>query len=187
MWYMDAHKWRPDMYDQELDDVIGGYDDPSGIIDANRSVIEGRSHGNPHWDTNSIFFNPDTATKRREIQMYEAEYATDEPSTAKAYISKVALAMSAGMGAYLIDEDDPELVEFGEQYIHNRLTDHYGALTNEPRETWPEWLAGDVWAYVTEQVTSQFANGYCPAPILFEMVRQSWGYPYEWFGAPVDD
>ena len=187
MWYVDGHKWRPDMYDTALDEVLGGYEDPSGIIDTGRSVIEGRSHGNPFLDTGSITWNENTEIKRREIGLYDTEYATDAPSRAKDYISKVAWAMSSGVGTYIVDADDPELVEFGEQYIHNRLTDHYGALTNEPPETWPEWLQGDVWAYVTEQVTSQFANGFCPAPILFEMVRQSWGYPYEWFGAPIDD
>jgi hypothetical protein len=89
-------------------------------------------------------------------------------------------------GFHVIDIDDPELVEHGEAYIHERLTSYVAEpLSDRPgSEPLPEYIG----TYVDRNTVDGLALGwYAGLPSVFlEPLRQRLGFPYEWWGAPID-
>jgi hypothetical protein len=87
-------------------------------------------------------------------------------------------------GFHIIDADDPELVEHGEAYIHERLTSYIGEPFRANSDALPPYIR----SYVDQNTVIGLADGwYTGLPAVFlEPLRQRLGFPYEWWGAPID-
>jgi hypothetical protein len=88
-------------------------------------------------------------------------------------------------GFHIIDADDPELVEHGEAYIHEKLTSYLAEPFVEGSEaTLPPYVR----TYMERNTVNGLALGwYAGLPAVFlEPLRQRLGFPYEWWGAPID-
>lgn len=185
MWYIDGRKYRQDCYDTRVDQLLNN----EAVLDlemyaAGQYVVEGRVHGNPFVDTCSMTRAPDTASKRAENDAYESVTAS-EALAAQEYFEKVVPATRYVEGSfYIVDIDDPELVEGGEDYIHERLTSHLADPCGEPESTWKPWMHG-TFAYMGHILVSDLQNGLIPGAIVVESFRQRLGLPYEWVGAPI--
>jgi hypothetical protein len=90
-------------------------------------------------------------------------------------------------GFHIIDIDDPELVEHGEAYVHERLTSYIAEPLREGSEAFGS-LPPYVGRYVDTNTVNGLAKGwYTGLPSVFlEPLRQLLGFPYEWWGAPID-
>lgn len=196
MWYTDGTKWKAEAYSQALDDVVSAYSDEDGAnVDADggglvtaQGALGARIHGNPYFDTANLFWNDNTEQKRAEVPFYEQEYAHNESTQAKRFIELVPGATEHIQGSfYIIDVDDPELVEGGEHHMHRQLAGHYAEITKDPMESWPPWVRDHIWPYMAELFFTDIANGHVPPAILMEPIRQHFGLPYEWLGARVED
>lgn len=191
MWYNDAHKWDPEGYSPFIDGV---FRDPAaaeamvGFSEDHAGLIEGRCHGNPFFDTGNIGREDNTAVKRAENDAYRAN---DEAGGAlfefERMFKELPVAQQYVQGSfYIIDIDDPELVEHGEAYINEQLTSHLAEPMAKPREEWEPWMVYVYDDYMTRLFVENLAYGFVPGPIIVEPERQRMGLPYEWFGARID-
>jgi hypothetical protein len=90
-------------------------------------------------------------------------------------------------GFHIIDIDDPELVEHGEAYVHEQLTSYIAEPLREGSDSYQS-LPPYVQSYVDRNTVNALAKGwYTGLPAVFhEPLRQRLGFPYEWWGAPID-
>lgn len=189
MWYLDARKYRPGMYDDRLADPA--VNQAWGGFDESRFIGEARIHGNPLLDCGIIGWEDSTAVKRAESEVYDkaheeaASNAAAEPS-AFDQLSDVMPAVSEyTQGSIMIlNADDPELLECSEPELHERLTSHL-AEPYRCREALPDWAVAP-FRYMEKVFLGTIESGYVPGPIVVEPIRQRLGFPYEWFGAKVD-
>jgi hypothetical protein len=135
----------------------------------------------------TITWLDNTAIKRSEVPLYEKALTEEKDPREKVHFDKVHEATSNTIGLVIIDVDDPELVEFGEAYIHEQLTSHLADMAAAPKESWPAWFRDTVFPYCAKPMVENIANGFPMGPLFAEMFRQYVGHPYEWYGAPIDD
>jgi hypothetical protein len=106
----------------------------------------------------------------------------------KSFFQKVHEACSNSSAIVVIDSDDPEFVEFGEEHVHKQLTSHLADIASAPQEAWPAWFRDKVFfPYCARAIVENPANGFIMSGIFAEMLRQHLGLPYEWYGALIDD
>jgi hypothetical protein len=191
MWYIDGHKWDADTYSQEVDEMLNNpamAEAVMGLTDSHGMLIEGRCHGNPFLDTDTIGWEDHTDQKRAENDAYRAEEAADKPIYGfKNIFQKVPPAEKYVQGSfYIIGIDEPEYAERGEMYIHERLTSHLAEPITQPKSEWEPWMHYVYDDYIDDIFIKNLAYGQIPSPIIVEPQRQRMGLPYEWFGAPIE-
>lgn len=190
MWYIDGHKYEPERYTELLD----GFQNNAAMItemgnfEELKLLMEARCHGNPHLDTVTIGWHENTSQKRAENDSFRAASASDEVAEIlKLGFEAIGGSQSFVEGSlYIIDIDDPELVEHGEAHIHRQLTSHLADPITKPREEWEPWMAPVYDTYIDSLFLENIANGFVPGAIVAEIERQRLGLPYEWYGARID-
>ncbi|MGH3968767.1 MAG: hypothetical protein ACRDTV_11775, partial [Mycobacterium sp.] len=130
MWYVDGLRFNEN-YTQKMDDFLSqmgaGW---AGIEEESKNLSEARAHGNPFFDLSSVNWHESTARMAGQMNTYRAEddarAAGEEPSGYgfKEMFEKVPEMWDQNHGFHIIDADDPELVEHGEAYIHQKLTSY---------------------------------------------------------------
>lgn len=181
MWYLDARKYRPGMYDDRLTDPE--FQNAWGGFDPNRVLSEARIHGNPFIDCGVIGWEDSTAVKRAENEAYEqaTEAGGDSTGFDMELFDLMAAIASYTLGSIMIlDADDPELLECSATELEERLTSHIAEPYRHP-EAWPEW-AIPTFKYVEKMFLATIESGHVPGAILVEPIRQRMGFPYEWLG-----
>lgn len=181
MWYLDGRKWN-DTYDSELDSIIANPDlfRMALSFEADSSLVEARVHGNPHLDTANLGWHQSTATKRAEVDVYDG----DAPAIDVTAFTNWILGATAGTESiYLIDADDPELVELGEDGVHERLTSHLADPISAPEPA--EWTH-DMAKYLDRMLMEAIANGDVPPALNQQVLRARMGLGAGWIGAPID-
>jgi hypothetical protein len=191
MWYVDGLRFN-DNYTQEMDDFLyktmgAGW---SGVEKGKENVAFERSHGNPFLDVSSVAWHESTARMAGQMSTYrtedEARASGEAPSRHgyKEMFENIPEMWDQNHGFHIIDIDDPELVEHGEAYVHERLTSYISEPFREHSDAVPPYVR----SYVDRNTVNGLAHGlYTGLPAVFlEPLRQRLGFPYEWWGAPID-
>jgi hypothetical protein len=192
MWYVVGWKYNSN-YTQQIDDALNLMADPLEIRE-DSSANEARAHGNPFLDVSSVIRHDSTAVMAGQMKSYKAEVeeraAGDEPAAGFGYaemFEALPNAWDQNHGFHIIDIDDPELVEHGEAYVHEQLTSYIAEPLREGSDSYQS-LPPYVQSYVDRNTVNALAKGwYTGLPAVFhEPLRQRLGFPYEWWGAPID-
>jgi hypothetical protein len=192
MWYVVGWKYNSN-YTQQMDDALNLMADPLEIKE-DSSANEARAHGNPYLDVSTVIRHASTAVMAGQMKSYKAEVAereaAEEPATGFGYaemFDALPKAWDQNHGFHIIDIDDPELVEHGEAYVHQQLTSYIAEPLREGSESYQS-LPPYVQSYVDRNSVNALAKGwYTGLPAVFlEPLRQRLGFPYEWWGAPID-
>ena len=194
MFFISSFKWNPGHQPaQGLGDEAWDW---APFNKERPTAHEARVHGNPLVDTSTVGWQETTAGKRAENDYYTAVYSgkledrlgmPGSTGMRDWFLQAPGWIQGAQGSFYLIDVDDPELVEHGEDYIQERLTSHLADLYLTPESTWEPWVQ-DAKKYSEAYFFNNLARGYADAgPILSEPIRQRLGpFPYKWMGAPID-
>lgn len=184
MWYLIARSWKPELREQvrPLVEMEAAAVDSADMGWA-QGIDEARVHGNPLLETATVRSHESVENKRAEITAFKAEGVAD-------FMGLVGEAYLRNEGLYLIDVDDPELIEFGEDGIHERLTSHLVEfVTDAPND--PEWsseLVDATLRYIDNCFFCNIDSGAANTAVALavQVFRDYSGLPYEWFGAPID-
>jgi hypothetical protein len=156
------------------------------------NLNEARAHGNPYLDVTSLIRQESTAVMGQQMETYDSEdqaqSASDEAASGNRYQEMFELLpeiWNQNHSFHIIDADDPELLEHGEAYIHEKLTSYVAEPFREGSEL-P--LPPYVRRYVGRNTVDGLATPwYAGLPAVFlEPLRQRLGFPDEWWGAPID-
>ena len=191
MWFVYGLKYN-DNYSQEVDDALNLMTD-SVPGQAGSSLTEARAHGNPYFDVSSVVRHESTAVMGSQYKAYRAEMeareAGEEPSGHgyQEMFETLPGMWEQNHGFHVIDIDDPELIEHGEAYIHEQLTSYIAEPLREGSESFGT-LPPYVQPYVDRNTVNGLAKGWHGGlpPVFLEPLRQRLGFPYEWWGAPID-
>lgn len=190
MWYVDGLRFNGN-YTQEMDDFLHQMGARwAGIEENPNNLSEARSHGNPYLDVSSVAWHESTARMAGQMNTYRAEdegrASGEEPAGYgyKEMFENIPRMWDQNHGFHIIDADDPELVEHGEAYIHERLTSYIAEPFRANSDALPPYIR----SYVDQNTVIGLADGwYTGLPAVFlEPLRQRLGFPYEWWGAPID-
>jgi hypothetical protein len=204
MWYVFGARYNEN-YTEEIDGFLHRLDGLAVLgEDEGANVSEARAHGNPFLDCSTLIRQESTAVMAAQIDIYnsddEARAADEAPaaqgdeellgSQERGRIIELLFDVMPSMwdqnhGFHIIDIDDPELVEHGEAYVHEQLTSY---LAEAFREGSDRTLPPYVREYMERNTVDGVANGwYTGLPAVFlEPLRQRLGFPYQWWGAPID-
>lgn len=149
-----------------------------------RSLVECRVHGTLHLDTANIGWHDNTAAKRAEVNVY-SDLPIEAIEPVMALFAQMPSLSLETESIYVIDSDDPELVELGEDGVHERLTSHFSDPPAQPKEEWEPWIVPHL-GYIDNLFPTTMAQGYVPPALAQEGVWQRMAFPYKWIGATVD-
>jgi hypothetical protein len=192
LWCVFGAKYNEN-YTTEIDGFLHRLDELFAT-DEGGKLNEGRSHGNPFLDVSSLIRQDSTAVMGGQMAAYDAEdrarAAGDEPPSGLGYrefFGVLPEIWDQNHGFHIIDIDDPELVQPGAAYIHARLTSYVAEPLREGSDSFGS-LPPYIRTYVECNTLNALANGwYAGLPAVFlESLRQRLGFPYEWWGAPID-
>lgn len=188
MWYFDGRKYRPELYTEEVDQILSGNwggqaaQEDSGFL-TSRSLQAARVHGNPLYDSGDITWNASVQVKRDLDEAVVFDESSGDAVSAE-YVDAVTPATLYVDGSYyIVDTDDPDLLE-GEEHLHERLTSHTADLYANTFDD-PSGFQF-VHDYLSMHFCKNLAAGIVPGAVVLEPVRQVLGFPYEWVGAPVE-
>jgi hypothetical protein len=174
----------------------------NSLVDPERDLVEARVHGNPLFDTTmSIHWQHDTAVMRVMATALFRDASGGAASDEAADGDDVAgqaweeLSLDDQLSAlpevfyhtdafHIIDIDDPELVEFGEEYIHQQLTSHWGELARQPLSEREPWVTAGL-SFLDRQFFNNLVRGTDTPGVIKEPIRQRLGLPYQWAGADI--
>lgn len=193
LWYVYGVRYNNENYTAEIDSFLHRLDELGLLgMEENNNLNEARAHGNPFLDITSVIRQESTAVMAGQIDTYNQEdevRATGEEAPSGHGYQELFDAMpdiwDQNHGFHIIDADDPELLEHGEAYIHEKLT---GYLSEPFLEGAEKTLPPYVRKYMERNTVNGLALGwYAGLPAVFlEPLRQRLGFPYEWWGAPID-
>jgi hypothetical protein len=185
-WYIDGIRFNSN-YTRHQDEIVnasGIWDDPMGF---GRASLQGcRVHGNTEFEWSNIAWQDSPARMRDQDAVYRAAInAADDTFAYKEIFDGMPDSWDASGGFHIIDIDDPMLLERGEAYIHKQFTDYMAETISRPEESSDEWdkLCR---SYIFKNFFLNLSSGVVPAAIVVEPVRQLFGLPYEWHGAPIE-
>ncbi|ORW24358.1 hypothetical protein [Mycobacterium palustre] len=192
MWYVFGARYTEN-YTAEIDGFLHRLDDLGLLgMDEGNNLNEARAHGNPFFDITSIIRQENTSVMGGQMKTYgsedEARAAGEEAPSGHGYrelFEVLPEIWDQNHGFHIIDIDDPELVEHGEAYIHEQLTSYVAEPFREGSEV---VLPPYIRPYVERNTVNGLAKGWhggLPA-VFIEPLRQRLGFPYEWWGAPID-
>ena len=197
MWYVFGARYNEN-YTEEVDHFLHRLDDMGLLgMDEGSNINEARAHGNPFLDCSSLIKQKSTAVMAGQMDTYNADdenRAAGEAPVAQEneellgyeeLFEILPTIWDQNHGFHIIDTDDPELVEHGEAYIHERLT---GYVAEPFREGSDRRLPPYIRPYVERNTVDALATGwYAGLPAVFlEPLRQRLGFPYTWWGAAID-
>lgn len=184
--YVDGVKFNR-TYTRQQDEILnaqGIWDDPMGF-GARSSIQGGRVHGNPGFEWTNLSWQDSPARMRDQDEVYRTAITSgnDEAFSYGEVFASMPDAWDASGGFHVIDADDPMLVEQGEAFIHKQFTDYMSANVCEQKDEWDKLCT----SYLFKNLFLNIENGVVPAAVVVEPLRQLFGLPYEWHGAPIED
>ena len=180
-------------YTAEVDSYLHRMDD-LGLwgMGESTNLNEARAHGNPHLDVSSLIRQESTAIMGQQMNSYDSEdqahTKSDETPPTHRYQEMFELLpeiWDQNQSFHIIDADHPELLEHGEAYIHARLTSYIAEPFLESSDLpLPPYVRHYVNRSTVDALTTPWHAG--PPAVFLEALRQRLGFPYEWWGAPID-
>lgn len=184
--YLDGIRYN-NSYTQEQDALVNTQEMMTETVglEPQSSLVSARVHGNPFFNSSNVIWQESPANMRGQLDVYRAMFASGTETQAyRDMFESMPNAYEWVEGIHIIDDDDPMLVEQGEAHVHKQFTDYLADGVYGPEaEEWTHILR----EYIGKILVNTNANGFVPAPVVVEPIRQSFGLPYEWHGAPIDD
>jgi hypothetical protein len=192
LWCVFGAKYN-DNYTVEIDGFLHRLDELFAK-DGGSNLNEARAHGNPFLDVTSLIRQDSTSVMGSQMAAYHAEdqarAAGQEPPSGLGYrefLGALPDIWEENHGFHIIDIDHAELVEHGEAYVHQQLTSYVAEPLRKGSESFGS-LPPYIRPYVDRNTVNALAKGwYAGLPAVFlESLRQRLGFPYQWWGAPID-
>ena len=182
-YYVDAYAHKPN-YSEEHDAPYHNQEvnNEAMGLDPSMSVLGGRVHGNPFYESATVGLQESSARMREQDQVYRTSIAAGEKLYSNLFLT-MPDAWKRTSSFHVIDVDDPDLVERGEEFVHLNFTDYLARNICEPKDEWDRICT----YYLMSHCVLNMEAGSAPPTVALEPLRQLLGLPYEWHGAPVED